>query len=433
MAIEDMSKKLNLTLEFVIFLFTTAVLVIANYWPHPRDAGAYVNGGIRIISGVDPYSDEVFRGGPFGATVLAVVFGNLLPEFQTIIFLLLSVLGTWAFSRVFLSNGFLGIISCFIVQVSSSNRTSMDTIQLTGVILGAVALLLWINSKKNSIARFPMMIAAVSLFAVLNDSKPHIIAPLLLLLGFKLRMQGFLLAVLICQLLGNMIVGLLFGFSHFTNWVKLILRIGESQDYEKFDGAAHNYWQIVTFLLPDLPGWFGLVPFLLYFLIICIGLYHINQLSVMGSVAVACIAISVTSYSHFYDMVPIVVLIIYAFSKVRADWVTTAITLFILAPQNWNSLFNLSFILGVTILFCLLTPGREWDSKLNNIERNLWHILSQSCLGILFYGLIQIFNSFILTERKLIDALTTSELLVMFILLLFHRKSLILLEKVSKN
>lgn len=423
------SKWRTLFVEFLIFSFTATVLTILNYWSHPRDAGAYISGGMKIISGLDPYADEVFRGAPFGATILALALGNLSPEIQSVIILLLSVLGTWAFSRIVFSNGIAGIFACFIVQVSSSNRTSMDTIQLTGIILGAVAILIHLGMKPKLLVKLPIFLGAGLTFSVLNDSKPHIVLPFLILLGIKLHMKKFLYSVIAIQIVGHLTVGFFFGFYHLFNWLKLILRIGEAQEYEKFEGAAHNYWQLVTYLLPNLPSWVALTPFVLYFAIICLGILRVKNLTLVGTLSVASFAISITSYSHFYDLVPVVALMILSLKEIGNKIIATFVILFILAPQNWNSFFNFSIIMVVVCSFLVIELASDGNFKWQKNCFGLIYNMSQIVYGLIAYFLLQTINDFILTERKLIDALTTTELIIIFSYLIFRARNIMFYEK----
>jgi hypothetical protein len=427
MVINGLKKTLSLRHELMLFLFASLPLIFLHQWSHARDAAAYIDGGTQIIEGENPYSDGVFRGGPFGAVFLSILFGKLPDFIQALLILALSVVGVWLYLRTFVQRSITSLFVCMIVVWSSADRTSLDTIQLTGLIMGLLGFINLRSSQiKNHRNTFSLFFISLST-AILLDCKPHVVLPFLILITLQMRDFQLLKLSLALLVAGHIYVGSYFGFKHLENWVRLILRIGEDQKFEKFDGAAHNYWQIVTYFNQDLNNWWQAIPFMAYASLLLVSMIFVRRLTLLGANALAGACIGMTSYTHFYDFVPLVAILFIVMTKGHASLFKFGISMFILLPQNWHSWGPLLGVFFTIMIFYLLQIMENEKVVKLGVSNFIKEILKLATIGILFYFCIQTLNGFLPLPGELIDAITTTELYFLYVLMIFkNRKQLYL-------
>jgi hypothetical protein len=426
MRINILFERVPIKYEALIFALVTIPLIMMHYWSHPRDMGAYIQGGIQILAGQDPYEDRVFRGGAFGAVMLALLFRGIPESLQAYIFLFLSLLGAWIFTRTFINSTLLNLFLCVIVVWSSANRTNLDTIQLTGLLMGLISLIyLEINTEKVNSNLFSLFLIS-ALSAILLDSKPHITLPFVILLGFWAKKFAFLFLTLSILLFGHIFVGFIFGFEHFKNWLFLIFEIGQNQRFEQFDGAAHNYWQILTFLSSSFTNWTQLVPFFAYFSILGLSIISIRKFTFLGVCTLSMLCIGITSYSHFYDFVPIVVIILILLKEKNFSGIEFGIVMFILLPQNWSDLPKLIIVLGIVVIYGVIRIHESLFYEQVDSFKIRTRVFRYALEGILFYSCIQILNSYLPLPIQLIDAVTTTEIFLLFVVMVLVRRRTLL-------
>ena len=422
MSIRELHQEWPKKYELLVFLAASLPLILMHHWSHARDAGAYVRGGIQIIEGVNPYSDEVFRGGPFGAVMMALAIGKVAGFWQAILILIFNLAGIWLYVRTFITAKTLNLFLCLLVIWSSSNRTNLDTIQLTGVILGVVALMVRQTEIKPKGIRLINLVLTSIVLAVLLDSKPHIVLPFFILICIWLRNRRLLILTLATLFVGHFVIGSIYGWIHIKNWLSLILKIGENQKFEQFQGAAHNYWQIVTYFGLPTTGWLQIIPFVFYLIILLLSALNVHKFSLLGVNVLAVLCISITSYSHFYDFVPMVAVLLIVLSRERFTAIECGIIAFIMIPQNWSSLPILVALFAALSIHALLRVQENVEStKIIDSDR-IKKILIGVSGGILLYTSIQVFNQSLRLPRELIDAVTTSELLFIFITVIFVKR-----------
>ena len=409
--------------EVALFIISSFPLVIQHYWVNPRDAGAYVQGGLGIISGNNPYVDGVFRGGVFGSVTLAALLKDVPLNIQSVLFLTMNLMGAWSFTRIFLSATLPNLLICIVVLWSSANRTNLDTIQLTGLILGWVTLMYKIidNGKER---RIHIVLPIALLSAVLVDLKPHITIPFILIFCFWARRFDFLLVCTFCLSLGHLLVGFLFGFRYFLAWIQLILEIGKSQRFERFDGAAHNYWQIVTYFIRESSQLIQLIPFTLYLIFLAYSSIRITRYNLLGAITLATLSLTITSYSHFYDMVPLVAIALISLSQIRFTFWEFAFLCFILVPQNWQSWQTLAMLFVVVSMYSFFRIKSQQENAILGIQDTIILTLKSGSAGTFTFFILQTINTILPLPDKLLDAVTTTELVLMTFLIIFSLRGL---------
>lgn len=422
MFIRDLHQEWPKKYELLVFFAASLPLILMHHWSHARDAGVYVRGGMQIIEGVNPYSDGVFRGGPFGAVIIALAIGKVLGFWQAVLILIFNLAGIWFYVRTFITAKILNLFLCFLVIWSSSNRTNLDTIQLTGVILGVVALMVRQTVKNPKGIRLVNLVLTSIMLAVLLDSKPHIVLPFFILICIWLRNRLLLTLTLVTLFVGHFAIGTIYGWVHIKNWLSLILKIGEDQNFEQFQGAAHNYWQIVTYFGFSTIGWSQIIPFIFYFAMLLLSALNAHKFSLLGVNVLAVLCISLTSYSHFYDFVPMVAILLIILSKERFNAIESGIIAFIMIPQNWSSWPILVTLFAALLIHAFLRVQESAESANTSDSIKIKKIVYGVAGGILFYALIQVLNQMLPLPSELIDALTTSELLSIFITMIIVKR-----------
>ena len=422
MSIRELHQEWPKKYELLVFLAASLPLILMHHWSHARDAGAYVRGGMQIIEGVNPYFDEVFRGGPFGAVIMALTIGKVSGFWQAVLILIFNLAGIWFYVRTFITAKTLNLFLCLLVIWSSSNRTNLDTIQLTGIILGVVALMVRQTEINPTGIRLVYLVSTAIILAVLLDSKPHIVLPFFILVCIWLRNKLLLTLTLVTLFVGHFVIGTMYGWVHIKNWLSLILKIGGDQKFEQFQGAAHNYWQIVTYLGFSTVGWSQIIPFVFYFVMLLLSALNANKFSLLGVNILAVLCISVTSYSHFYDFVPMVAILLIILSRERFNAIESGIIAFIMIPQNWSSWPTLVALFAALAIHAFLRVQESVESANTSNSIRMKKIVYVVAGGILCYSFIQVLNQMLPLPSELIDALTTSELLSIFIAVIIVKR-----------
>jgi hypothetical protein len=227
-------------------------------------------------------------------------------------------------------------------------------------------------------------------------------------------------------LFGHTIVGFIFGFEHFKNWLFLIFEIGQNQRFEQFDGAAHNYWQILTFLSSSFTNWTQLVPFFAYFSILGLSIISVRKFTFLGVCTLSMLCIGITSYSHFYDFVPIVVIILILLKEKNFSGIEFGIVMFILLPQNWSDLPKLIIVLGIVVIYGVIRIHESLFYEQVDSFKIRTRVFRYALEGILFYSCIQILNSYLPLPIQLIDAVTTTEIFLLFVVMVLVRRRTLL-------
>jgi hypothetical protein len=254
--------------------------------------------------------------------------------------------------------------------------------------------------------------------AVFLDLKPHILIPFIALTFLHKMNFRYIVATGLIWGIGHLVVGLLFGFSHVKNWVILILEIGESQNFENFDGAAHNYWQLVTYYLKSDIKFVQFIPFFLYFVSLLVSCLIIRKVSFLGLCALAITCIGFSSYSHFYDFIPLVAISLVALHREKYSSFENFFVLFVILPQNWNIPENVIFVILTSAAYSTFRCLDDVSSNGQNQRQIIFKIIYTNFIGLFLYFSLQIFNFYLPLPEKLIDAVTTSELLILFLAIL---------------
>lgn len=409
--------------EILCLLFLISPLVWIFHWSHARDSAVYIQGGASLLEGVNPYNSSIFRGGPFGSALFSMVFSPFSSSTQSYLLLVMNIAGCWIFVRNLRKWNLETFLIITLVVWSSSSRTSLDTNQLTGIGIGLLALVDHLLSKFQ-FTRAKLIAACLLSIptAALLDMKPHFFLPIVLLIIMKEGRRLFRVMTIFSWIVGSLWVDLLYGGFAQLEWLRLVLNLGEKQNYKNFEGAAHNIWQFITLFIGSENRAVSLLPYVLYFGILFWFVKVRVEFESQKSIFLAYLIPMVTSYSHYYDMIPLVALsYLFLFERNFRNKLHFAICLFLTVPQNWSGfkgLLLLIFAVFINILIYFRISHFKDDGR--NPRKELPHLLFS---GLACYALVQVLNSYVISDKALIDALTTTETATIFVVIfLWYRR-----------
>ena len=319
-----------------------------------RDVGVYIDGGNRVLGGVNPYLKGL-RGGTYGVIPIALLFKLVPLQFATIYFQILSFLGIAVFIK------FLGIgwnlnlenyaVMLASIMVFSSTRELLATNQIIALCLGFLGgglILLQLDSK---VAR----IAGIGLVTVAIDLKPHIFGLFLVMLLINYRKYRELTAIITYLVTCHLIIDLFHRRILEIDWLEMLAGF-QNRATESGLGDSVTFWPIISsvFQVQNFSRMLLVTPFLLVALasILCFG-KKMTQLSVLLSA----FAPSFLFYFHYYDALPILIIAFMASLEARSQVMT------ILAISFWNlsllakeidSLRNLLFLACFLVLIVVV-------------------------------------------------------------------------------
>lgn len=292
-----------------IMLFASP-LILQFDWVNARDASVYSGAITNLLNGINPYEDGVFRGGLFGAVPLFLIAQITPLAYEAIVFLLLNVIGTILFLRVVLlpSRSLKNLIVYLIVVYSSSSREGLNTIQITGIILGLLAIIIKCYGYENTIRKqLPMQILSISAAAIAIDLKPHFVGPALLIyfIRFKLLKIGLLVFSLIA--ISHFVIDVVFKTWFTLDWARLLLSLA-GREVSPSRAEFVNVWSIFSSFTGDIRV-LNFIP-----MILILGIFLVTlRIGIIGKLFMWAIGFALpllSTFNHYYDYLPLVAICI---------------------------------------------------------------------------------------------------------------------------
>ena len=158
-----------------ILLSATYLVIFYNDAGKMRDAGVYIDSGLAVFRGENPY-DWGSRWGSFGPVPFSAVMAIVPLDIRAGAVRILSLVGIYCFYRVIFPNK--RILEPFLVFLiilwTSPVRELLVTNQMTGVAIGLLGLGIKLSEryKAGKILTFPKLLSAIPI-AMALDMKPH--------------------------------------------------------------------------------------------------------------------------------------------------------------------------------------------------------------------------------------------------------------------
>jgi hypothetical protein len=248
------------------------------------------------------------------------------------------------------------LFALVVIVWSSTNRESLNTIQITGLLLALISISIFSINKfyvdQNKAFLFVGSIAA----AIAIDLKPHLVLPSLILVLIARRCYKFLGVTSLIWLLAHLVIDLLSGRSWTLVWLKLLLGLASSSP-----GTARSdligFWSIVSTIFGD-NHLLNIFPYVIILIVLALSL----RMRFIGNEKIMILGFSLslfTTYTHYYDYVPIIAICVMTLLNRASDFLHYCFLGIIMLSQNVESAEGLFLALGVLVAFLTLNFDLE--------------------------------------------------------------------------
>jgi hypothetical protein len=394
--------KLNLGLSCVFF--AASIILVLYYYRlgGTRDFGLYVNAGRAFMNGENAYETQLWRSGSFGTTIIWLISLPIPSSLEPLIFQFLSLAGFFVFANS------LGLIKekrywtyGFILFLSPV-REVINTIQITGVVIGLLAISLLELGPKSMLTPTTHRILQGTALAIALDLKAHsVIFVVLLLLMKKLKRGVIFWAFGIC-VSGHAVVNLINGNFLEVFWFRNLMNLGNASGE---NGESTSIWRLIDYLSAGHVNTSVISILLIVCLLLIVGLYG-SSFSLSGLVLSGLIASSFMTYMHYYDLAPLAVFTLVVFSKNSKSILGLACIMFMILPREFDSNRNLFTLILLTFLIVYF-----FDAKRSRLTNTL---ISIGLATSAFSGL-HLINYVVGFDYRLGHALVTTQTMVLII------------------
>lgn len=370
--------------------------------PGIRDAGVYVEAGKLLLNGQNPYVILENRFGFVGCIPFAVISHLVPSNFETLIFQLLNILGIIIFIFVFeklftKTNLGLVVISSLLL---SSTREMLVTNQITGIIMGLVALGYYFSEAESKSKNRIQLFFAAGLFTIALDLKPHLV---MIFLGFyiiRTRSKSLFVSITAAWILLHGIVNLLHQEILELDWFKVITNL-------QYQAQRGNLADSVS-IWPIIEEVTGNKDFSIFILMLPIVSGAILLFLNARSTTLSRLLIwpfllpSLSSYFHHYDLIPVTVLILMQVNIKNFKYVLMPLMFFVIPIEN-SSIKNQVLVISIALLW-------KWELK----SDFSYAFIVLSWLG---YNLLNLTNLYFESLIGNIQAIVVTEIVFMSVLI----------------
>ena len=412
-----MHRRLNLKNAYfaMISISILYLLIYYNDNGNMHDAGVYVDSGLAVFNGENPY-ECCSRWGSFGPVPFSAFIVVFPLAMQAAVVRLLSLAGIYMFLRTFFPTKvekdryliFLVIIWC------SPVRELMVTNQMTGICIGLVALGVKIHELHGRY-KYSKTLAIVSatLFAMALDMKPHI--TIIFFISWCIYRKAIkLFAYVIIALMST---HALIDFSQNKilelDWLANLRGVNTSAMQNSL-GDSLSFWPILNnYIAGGKIFYYFSIILVFVFLILCTNLAKKGNYETM--IFCSFLAPSMFIYFHFYDVVPLTVILAILVLRVK-DHILVAFSISMyLIPKEYMSIKNTILVYAFIILLTVLKSKR--------LEKTIW--IRNSLLSITGWAmsyLLHTFNSILGFSDHLLQSLIVTECLIIVTVLFYYSK-----------
>lgn len=412
-----MHRRLNLKNAYfaMISISILYLLIYYNDNGNMHDAGVYVDSGLAVFKGENPYDFGTRFGtfGPLPFSLLLMIFPDVL---QAAVVRLLSLAGIYIFLRTFFPTKvemdryliFLVIIWC------SPSRELMVTNQLTGICIGLVALGVKIHELHGRYKYSKTLeIVSATLFAIALDMKPHI--TIIFFISWCIYRKSIKLFAYVIIVL--MSTHALIDFSQNKilelDWLANLRGVNSSAIQSTL-GDSLSFWPILNnYIAGGKIFYYFSIILVLFFLILCINLSKKGNYETM--IFCSFLTPSLFIYFHFYDVVPLTVILAILVLRVKNHVLVAFSISMYLIPIEYMSIKNTILVYAFIILLTV--------RKSKRLEKTIW--IRNSLLSIIGWAmsyLLHTFNSILGLSDHLLQSLIVTECLIIVTVLFYYSK-----------
>ena len=391
-----------LDIYLVPILFTLAVLV---YYRNEgvRDLGFYLEAGSTLLEGGNPYTELAWRSGPVGTLVVELVFGFLPSALAIILFQSVTIFGFIFLAKPFCMNltkaqrNFL----YSIIILSAPVRETLSGKQMTGLVAFALAFAI---ASIHSETKPSKSIKVTSIFAIAIavDLKPHLMAPLLLVLIFYSSARSLILKSGILLISLQVVISIYCNQFLIFDWATNILKLGNTLGES---GESVSLWKVLTLVgFPD--NYVFALAIASQIITLIIGLILVRQKFTLETLIATIVPLSFGTYMHVYDYSLLTTLFLVVIVTRGLSLMRVLLLMFIAIPLE--SFLIQNFFVLVMILFWFLVSTSVTYSNLK--------VLLQ---GFLTYYFIQGINQKLEIDYKMDLSIRILEINIMALFLVY--------------
>ena len=398
---------IGFSVVFICFYYRPSGIKDLDYIGPPlRDIGLYIDAGRAILNGNNPYETVGSRFGFVGCIPFALI-ANLLPEsVLNLTFQLLNILGLIVFILIFnkLYTNFRPELVIITSLWLSSFREILATNQITGILLGLLAVGYYLGLvNKLQVSKLKIIVSAFS-FVIAIDLKPHLSLIFFIIIVVKSRNFQLFKFVTIVWVVLHGLVNLSQRRILEFSWLDTILDL-QNQAKNASLGDSVSFWPLLSEALriESFPTALLFLPMLILF--ICLIVLS-NFLTWQDISIWSFLTPSFFIYFHHYDIVPAAVLFLILLQSRYFRYLLIPVGFFLI-PIEFNSVRNQALVLAIFLL---------WRYQLKSY-------ISYSNLLISWFSLILIhmFNIQIATSPKIIQSLVVSQMIFIIVVLLIYK------------
>jgi hypothetical protein len=325
-----------------------------------RDAGVYLEVGRYILQGDNPYIPPMSRWGTFGPVPFTLFFDIFPESILTLVFQVANLAGIYVFFNILLRNRNIPRwkvnLGATLIFLCSPVREMLSTNQIIGITLGVLSIGIWAYKLAIEPTRKPLhqnVILTLSgfAFATIIDLKPHLYLVAFISITLIWKTWKLPVIVLLVLLVSHAIIDLSQMRILELDWLNTLLNLRDS--------AASNNLGDTLAIWPLLSYWYEgfnfsaqagfVIPLVLG---ISAMVFAIKE-RIYFALVLCLLAPSVSFYSHYYDLIPILILAVTVFLNSGSSFTPIFVITFCVLPLQTDSLRNL-IMLGSAVIICML-------------------------------------------------------------------------------
>ena len=391
------------------------ILVYYNDDGNLRDAGVYFDSGIAVLKGENPYVAS--RWGSFGPVPFSILLSVIPEGMRAIAVRILSLAGIYVFFRIFCPNKRLiePFAISFIILWTSPVRELMVTNQMTGIAIGLLALgAKFLNPFTSFRDITKETLIGALFFAMALDLKPHIcIFFFLSWVIYKKSFQKFLIVALTL-----FITHLTINLSQMRilekDWFTALSGVNKSASQASL-GDSVSFWPILNYFI-DATSFLYFASILITCALAGVCFYSAFKGRWEEVLILSFFIPSTSIYYHYYDAVPLCVLLVVMLFRIGNPFLESFAISFILIPKEYMSFRNQVLVL---LVVGFLTSRSMIVSKSKKKEL----IVGSTILGLAASTLLHLINTWLELSDHLLQSLIVTESLVIIMILYFYARA----------
>jgi len=382
-----------------------------------RDVGAYIDTGIRIIHGVNPYLVEgsVWNGarwGTFGTIPLALISFLVPRSLQTTFYQALGFVGIYLFLNVVFTNLPKHKKSILFVLViwTSAFREMLVTNQITGIVLGCSAIGIKYSMGNDSKNRFIVKLGGVVCLVISLDLKPHIAG--LIILGTILFFRRWLIlkALVATYLVLHILIDLRLQTITEIDWLKTLQELDSSASSNSL-GDSLSFWPVLRRFLA-LNEFFNYISKSVLILLIILTVYSAIKHQNRVLLFLIFIVPSVSIYFHYYDAIAIISLALVVILKTPLNYFGFFVLNMLIISKEGTSLKNITLVLSISLFYCFFSSSRVGTFFVRAVNLGV---------GFTLWVLLQFVNRSSHSNDHELQALVVTEVLVLCAIMIVQK------------